>query len=314
MDAVFRGVVGRKGISADLASHIVMYAFTPPQHCLMQLSINTWHRRGAAKRTGLSLNEETVTEGLLLDLKVHFPGDVMIVPFTKRREARIGADWAWAFVGPDGRCCQGMLVQAKRLDDNDCGYRSLYKGKQMERLIASAKRYRLPPVYTFYNHLIDESRIPPKFCGTLASMRSSCPETWGITLASAIAVQYEKPDTSFDCHRHHSMPLHCLLCSWGSGRQGANGSAGAAAAALSWLFDTNRDTEDSDSDFVLPFEPATELPELFREVERVHQDRELDDQEMIANFRSRFPDLAGVVIVRDREDAELDFAPRTGML
>ena len=74
-----------------------------------------------------------------------------------------------------------------------------------------------------------------------------------------------------------------------------------------------RDTEDSDSDFVLPFEPATELPELFREAERVHQDRELDDQGMIADFRSRFPDLAGVVIVRDREDAELDFGPRTSM-
>ncbi len=53
-----------------------------------------------AKRTGLNYNEETVTEGLLLDLQVNFPGDVLIVPFTKRREARIGADWAWAFVGP----------------------------------------------------------------------------------------------------------------------------------------------------------------------------------------------------------------------
>ena len=48
----------------------------------------------AAKRTGLNYNEETVTEGLLLDLQVNFPGDVLIVPFTKRREARIGADWA----------------------------------------------------------------------------------------------------------------------------------------------------------------------------------------------------------------------------
>ena len=54
--------------------------------------------------------------------------------------------------------------------------------------------------------------------------------------------------------------------------------------------------------------------ELFREAERVHRDRELDDQGMIADFRSRFPDLAGVVIVRDREDAELDFGPRTDML
>ena len=97
-------------------------------------------------------------------------------------------------------------------------------------------------MYAFYNNLVDESRVPSKFCGTLASMGWSCPETWGITLASAIAVQYEKPDRSFDCHRHHSMPLHCLLCSWGSGRQGAKGSAGAAAGALSRLFDTSLDS------------------------------------------------------------------------
>ena len=68
--------------------------FTPQQEYLRQLSMNTWRRRGAAKRTGLNYNEETVTEGLLLDLQVNFPGDVLIVPFTKRREAGTGADWA----------------------------------------------------------------------------------------------------------------------------------------------------------------------------------------------------------------------------
>ena len=62
--------------------------FTQQQECLRQLSMNTWRRRGAAKRTGLNYNEETVTERLLLDLQVNFPGDVLIVPFTKRREAR----------------------------------------------------------------------------------------------------------------------------------------------------------------------------------------------------------------------------------
>ncbi len=291
-----------------------MYAFTPQQHCLLQLSRDTWRRRGAAKRTGLSFSEETVTEGLLLGLKLHFPGDVKIVPFNKHREARIGSDWAWAFVDPDGRYCQGMLVQAKRLDDNDRGYQSLYKKKQMDQLIASARYYRLPPVYAFYNHLFDASRVPHSSCGTLAGLRWSCLESWGIALASAIAVQHEKPDTSFDCHRHHSMPLHCLLCSQGSGLQGAKGSAGAAADALSRLFATGRDAGDSDLDFVPPFEPTTELPDLFQEAERVHPNRELDAPGMIADFHSRSPDLAGVVIVRDREGAEMGLDRWIGML
>ena len=55
----------------------------------------------------------------------------------------------------DGRSNQGMLVQAKRLDDDDRNYKWLYKKTrlkgesqpklQLVRLIESAKRYRLPP-------------------------------------------------------------------------------------------------------------------------------------------------------------------------
>ena len=41
-----------------------------------------------------------MTEGLLLDLQVNFPGDVLIVPFTKKREARIGAGLGLGVRGP----------------------------------------------------------------------------------------------------------------------------------------------------------------------------------------------------------------------
>ena len=88
-----------------------MYVFTPEQHCLLELSAEVWRRRGLAKRHGLGFNEETASEMFLLDLAERFPGEVTIVPFTRREEARIGADWAWAFVGPDGQWCQGMLVR-----------------------------------------------------------------------------------------------------------------------------------------------------------------------------------------------------------
>ena len=96
-----------------------MYVFTSQQSCLLNLSANIWRRRGDAKRFGLSFNEETATEVLLLDIAKQFPGKVTIIPFSHNREARIGADWAWGFVGPDGHSFQGMLVQAKRLDNND---------------------------------------------------------------------------------------------------------------------------------------------------------------------------------------------------
>ena len=66
--------------------------FTPQQECLRQLPMNVWRWRGQVERPELQRRDGD--EVLLLDLQVNFPGDVLVVPFTKRREARIGADWA----------------------------------------------------------------------------------------------------------------------------------------------------------------------------------------------------------------------------
>ncbi|MDE0076904.1 MAG: hypothetical protein OXO50_05250 [Caldilineaceae bacterium] len=282
--------------------------FTAQQHCLLQLSVGVWKRRKAAKRTGLHYNEETVTEGLLLDLQVNFPGEILIVPFTKTREAQMGADWAWAFIGPDGQSNQGMLVQAKRLDDSDRNYKSLYKKNrskgglpsihQIDRLINSAKRYRLPPVYAFYNHVDDESRIPDSACG---SLNGPVPESWGVSFASAFKVRRAKPDKTFDCHRLHSRPLHCLLCSHGTGERDPQGSPTMAARTLSQLF-RGIDEDGDELDLTTLFTPGTELPRLFREAERVYRSGHMGDREVIAELRTEFPDLAGVVLFRDNED------------
>lgn len=288
--------------------------FTPQQYCLLQLSAGVWERRRAAKLAGLTYNEETVTEVLLLELQINFPGHVLIVPFTKRREARIGADWAWAFVSHDRRSNQGMLVQAKRLDDKERNYDSLYKKNrlkgethsrlQMDRLIENARRYQLPPVYAFYNQLDNPSRIPHFTCGTLGGLYWRCPESWGVALASAVEVRRAKPNRSFDRHKCHSMPLHCLLCSEGSGQRDADGSPGAAAASLTRLFARSVGPDDLGSDLSPPFEPAAELSEIFQEAERVHHSEHLDHDGMIAKLNARFPGLAGAVIIRDNEDSD----------
>lgn len=290
-----------------------MYVFTAQQLCLLRLSIGVWRRRGTAKAAGLMFNEPTVTEVFLLDLVEVFPGKVSIIPFNSKRESQIGADWAWAFIGPDGRSCQGLLVQAKRLDDHDREYSELYyQGRssgstssvpQLDRLIASANRFRLPPVYAFYNHLNDPSRIPRSSCGTLGLIRSSLLESWGVAVASAINVRKAKPDKTYDCHRHHSRPLHCLLCSRGTGQQYAMGSAGAAAAALSTLFEGTSEDDGLGPDLMPPFEPATELPELFQYAEHIEQARAKGDTGLLSENRNEFPGIAGAVILRDSEDA-----------
>ena len=285
--------------------------FTLQQRCLLDLSDNIWCRRGAAKSFGLSFNEETATEVLLLDLAGQFPGNVKIIPFTHSQEEKFGADWAWAFVGPDGRSCQGMLVQAKRLDDGDQQYSKLfYQGRQsltpqIDQLIANARRFGLPPVYAFYNHLSDPTRVPKGSCRSLDMMANPLPQSWGIAIASAIAVRDAWPVKTYDRHRVHSRPLHCLLCSKGTGRQGPLGSAGAAAAALSEMFDGTGADDGLRPDVIPPFEPTSELPALFQNAVKLHQMRPTGDEAGLADWSSEFPGIAGVVIVQDSEDQEV---------
>ena len=299
-----------------------MYVFTSQQSCLLDLSANIWRRRGAAKRFGLNFNEETATEVLLLDIAGQFPGYVTIIPFTHSWESRIGADWAWAFVGPDGGSCQGMLVQAKRLDDRDREYRELFRRSgqgvagtaksQIDLLIENAGRFGLPPVYAFYNHLSDPTRVPTDSCGSLGMVPQRLPESWGVAIASAFAVRDAGPDKTYDRHRRHCRPLHCLLCSGGSGRQGPMGSAGAAAAALSELFGDAGDDEGPGSDGVPSFEPTDEWPELFRYAEELHRMRTIGEERRPFDLRGKFRGIAGVAIMRDSKDEETvpDGSPR----
>ena len=289
-----------------------MYPFTAQQLCLLRLSIGVWQRRGAAKRSGLSYNEPTVTEVFLLDLVEFFPGNVLIIPFTPKRESQVGADWAWAFIGPDGRSCQALLVQAKRLDDQEREYSELYyRGPssgsnpsvpQLDTLISSAKRFGLPPVYAFYNHLSDRTRVPRNSCRTLGLARSSIPESWGVSVASAFNVRRARSDKTYSRHRQHSLPLHCLLCSRGTGQQDAMGSAGAAATGLSMLFEGMSEDDGLGPDLVPPFEPKAGLPELFQNAERILQARAEGDRELFSGLGREFPGIAGAVIVRDPED------------
>src|SRR5690606_8057430 len=131
--------------------------------------------RGSAKRVGLTFSEETVTETILLQLAESFPGQISIVPFNKRQEGRVGADWAWAFMSADGAHVYPMLVQAKALDFSDVNYPEIKRNigkivpavRQIDRLIDSAQSLGWPAIYAFYNHLTDASRIPSE-CGSLA--------------------------------------------------------------------------------------------------------------------------------------------------
>ncbi|MFD1792257.1 DUF6615 family protein [Ochrobactrum teleogrylli] len=113
--------------------------------------------------SAISYSEETITESTLLEIWRRHSTEVNIRTYTKRQEARNGADWEWHLIGL--KYTLKMRVQAKRLPKNTLQFPGLftYKAKsaphpQIDMLIAEAKRDRLLPILCFYSEESAKSR------------------------------------------------------------------------------------------------------------------------------------------------------------
>lgn len=196
------------------------YPFTPEQTALLTCARTTWDRRRTAKLRALSFGEETITETILMDLAVAFPGRLEIVQFSKNQEGKRGADWAWAFRDATGTKNLPMLVQAKLLDRHDRAYPEIarFVGKklpavrQIDRLIATAARYRWPALYAFYNHLDNPGRIPDR-CGTIPNAGLVMPESWAFRSRSrsTCAMPWTRRTTSASTPIP-SILFRCIAC------------------------------------------------------------------------------------------------------
>jgi hypothetical protein len=138
------------------------------------------------------------------------------------------------------------------------------------------------------------------------------PESWGISFADACVVKSKldattPEDQSFSTHAQHSLPLHCLLCSRGTGTRDEEGSAGLALEALRHM--RLRGTRDGDSvanagDDIsaLPDEPYSELPDIFAKALRIlDQNSPNARTDSITQLSEQYPDIAGVVVLTDTE-------------
>ena len=196
-----------------------------------------WRDKAKAASHGLFLNEETITETLLLQLVMAGRGHGFAVyPFTKAEETKIGADWEFWFTG--GPAPIGLRVQAKRLFPSG-KYDSLKPGgKQISDLIARAAP--CIPVLVFYNDMT-------KF--TFGSPDCGCSEYRGESyrgciVASASKVQKEKSKDP-SVLRHFAMPLHCLLCDDKVGKSALlAGLVSKNARRLSGLTENTEDEEE----------------------------------------------------------------------
>ncbi len=278
-----------------------MNKLTVEQVFLLGLARMVWTKRGAAKVAGLSFNEETITETILLDLQTNYPGHVQVVAFNKLEEAQTGADWLWSFVNANGSQSLTMLVQAKRLENSERSYLKLDQNigkrtppiRQIDQLLATAKQQNVPALYAFYNHVRQTSRIP-HVCGSLSPSSPDHIHGFGISLADANAVAATMPDKTFDKHCLHSMPLHCLLCSGGSGVRPGGGTPAMAASGIALLREVYAlDVGDPD---------ARGLRQGLHPMVEFALGLASRRAEGIADTESKeIPGIAGVVVMRDAE-------------
>ena len=165
-----------------------------------------WHEQGAARHHGLKLQEETITEMLLLRIARECEDlGLRIKMFNRiqeggRKDLGIvgnGADWEW-FVDTD-YCHVGFRIQAKVLSSELTPVRGAvsvgrYEGlhddrQQTDDLIADARKWKANPIYVFYNHSWVADRALFSAPNHSYSVR---PGDWGCAVATASFVKNTK--------------------------------------------------------------------------------------------------------------------------
>lgn len=105
------------------------------------------------KDVHVSYGEETITETNLLELRRRHPDIIKLETFSKKDEAKNGADWEWHIIGR--HWVFKMRVQAKRLQKDDkLKIKHTVKSsgaEQIDLLIQDAKKNKLKPVYCLYS-------------------------------------------------------------------------------------------------------------------------------------------------------------------
>lgn len=81
------------------------------------------------------------------------------------------------------------------------------------------------------------------------------------------------------------------------------GSAEAVAATLSRMFESSAIEDDPRTKFIPPFEPVEELPKIFQDASKLHQSRRQNEEGMFEEIQSKYPGIAGTVMIRDNEDS-----------
>lgn len=178
---------------------------------LRHISHETWSFLGKARSVSHQPLEETVTDNNIVEIKLLHPAEVVTTTFTKRKEAKTGADWEWWFTNASKTAWFGVRIQAKILKFQSGRFESLYYKSQTDVLIADAAKHFCYPLYCFYSHWPLGGPISPKQCGNFPST----PKNYGCSLADAYAIKHlktaKRPDSLAEVMAI-AYPWSCLVC------------------------------------------------------------------------------------------------------
>ncbi len=201
-------------------------AFSPGdlRDYLRHVSAWVWREQDDALHYGLKLQEETITEMLLLRMARECSSSGLNVKMFSRTEEggnkkykKIGngADWEWFVETP---CCSvGFRVQAKVLSSRITPVKrnlsfGKYEGfprdkKQTDELISSASSAGYNPIYVFYNHpwISDRSMF-----SSASHPFSIAGSDWGCSIATANFVKYA-PDYKLSSLIKGMLPWHLFF-------------------------------------------------------------------------------------------------------
>lgn len=183
-----------------------------------------WQAMDDAFHVPIGLNEETITEMLLLELAREFAGrGIEVRSFTKAEEGKrylggppTGADWEWRFEGPTG-LGKTVRIQAKRLYMSEGNYGGLDgTGNQRATLVSSSGA--AIPLYVLYNgpspKLVSGGRAEFPFLDRYGPKFCYWPyydlELWGCAIAAEPDVPPKNKPAPADFAKME--PWHALVC------------------------------------------------------------------------------------------------------
>lgn len=186
-----------------------------------------WRDMSDAERYGISRNEETTTEELLLNLaRKHRGQGLTVEAYSKPKEAKEGADWAfWFSSAPHWGI--GFRVQAKRLYCESGSYDKLYHQSGTQEKDSKATGVLTPnqcetllshkdgliPIYCFYNSeqlAISDVVTHPNIDHWFTSCYSW--SDWGISAASGYAIKDANWGKNNKPGDFPMYPWHYLVC------------------------------------------------------------------------------------------------------